>query len=112
MTRRVTIDPADIRLWRRDLPLRGGRAGGRPGRQDRFPESGPRRRRRHRRQRRARLYPRALDMLAAGRHTALVSATNGKTTTTQLLATALESSGRRAQPRRVQHGERAGHGAG
>jgi UDP-N-acetylmuramyl tripeptide synthase len=90
----VTIDPADIRLWKRDLPLGaelalavgraaktasrrlgrggGGVIGGNVA---------------------LRLYPRALDMLSAGRHIALVSGTNGKSTTTQLLATALETLG-------------------
>ncbi len=94
MTLRVTIDPTDVRLWRRELPftaevaLAAGRAaksasrslgrggGGVIGGNVAL-----------------RLYPRALEMLAAGRHTALVSATNGKTTTTQLLAIALEVRG-------------------
>jgi lipid II isoglutaminyl synthase (glutamine-hydrolysing) len=40
-----------------------------------------------------RLDPAALEVLAAGREIALVSATNGKTTTTQFLATALASDG-------------------
>jgi lipid II isoglutaminyl synthase (glutamine-hydrolysing) len=40
-----------------------------------------------------RLYPRALEVLSAGRRSALVSATNGKSTTTQLLAAALETLG-------------------
>ena len=39
--------------------------------------------------------PGALAELGAGRHTALVSATNGKTTTTCLLAAALTTNGRR-----------------
>ena len=38
--------------------------------------------------------PGALAELAAGRHTALVSATNGKTTTTRFLAAALATNGR------------------
>jgi UDP-N-acetylmuramyl tripeptide synthase len=37
--------------------------------------------------------PRALEIMAAGREVALVSGTNGKTTTTRLLATALGSAG-------------------
>ena len=39
--------------------------------------------------------PRALDELAADQHVTLVSATNGKTTTTRLLATALAAADRR-----------------
>ena len=39
------------------------------------------------------LDPRALSVLAAGRPVALVSGTNGKTTTTRLLAAALETAG-------------------
>ncbi|MGH9046324.1 MAG: MurT ligase domain-containing protein [Acidimicrobiales bacterium] len=37
--------------------------------------------------------PRALEVLSSGRTTALVSGTNGKTTTTRLLAAALEAAG-------------------
>jgi UDP-N-acetylmuramyl tripeptide synthase len=40
------------------------------------------------------LAPHALEELAEGHHVTLVSATNGKTTTTRLLATALASDGR------------------
>ena len=40
--------------------------------------------------------PGVLGELAAGRRTALVSGTNGKTTTTRLLAVALEAGGRRS----------------
>jgi lipid II isoglutaminyl synthase (glutamine-hydrolysing) len=42
-----------------------------------------------------RIAPDALRELGAGRHTALVSATNGKTTTTRFLAAAVSTNGRR-----------------
>ena len=42
----------------------------------------------------SRLQPRALERLAAGRTVALVTGTNGKSTTAQLLATALATQGR------------------
>ena len=58
------------------------------------------------------LHPRALEDLAEGREIALVSATNGKSTTTQFLAAALATAGPdRAQPRRLEHGQRPRRGA-
>ena len=74
----MTIDPADIRLWRRRLPrhaeaaLAAGRAAGAASRKAGKGGGGV-----IDGNVALRLYPRALEMLSAGLHIALVSGTNG-----------------------------------